>query len=185
MKDVILIVGPGRSGTTFLYYLIKELGFDCGTYPEYFQGVKRGYLPNDGNIPYVVKGTGAVCNNLDKYVDIFELNIKHTIVAMRNIESCARSQTKKKKNRGIYKNLNDEELYTQLKAQELPRTVGNLFFHLTEKEIPFTLVKFPKSAINSKYCYNRLKKIFPLKGYNAFYNSWKKTVVEDRIRFGG
>lgn len=186
LNRVVLIAGPGRSGTTFLWQILRNLGYDVGgkhQHAEFFRHRRGAILRGEVPVPYIVKGTGGMCVNLDERIQTFNLDVEHVIVALRNLDSMIRSQIKMKRNKSIYKGLNDELLYERLK-EELPRTIGKLFLHLTNFDIPFTIIKFPLSAQDADYCFDRLRGIFDL-DRDKFIEAWEETVIPEKIRFGG
>lgn len=180
MNKVTLIAGPGRSGTTFLWRLLKELGYDTGEYPEYFRNQKEEALK--GNLPYVVKGTAGLCHNLPDYVERFNLDVGHVIVALRNLESNVKSKAKSRKRDGAarFRNRTTKDLRDELR-ERIPLAVGRLWLHLTEGEHPHTVVLFPKSARDVDYCYYKITEAMGSIPYDKFVAAWEAVVDEELI----
>ncbi len=181
MNNVTLIVGPGRSGTTFLWMLLKELGFDTGSTPEYFHKKKGEALK--GNLPYVVKGTAGLCHNFSEYVERFALEVDHVIVALRNLESNVKSKAKFRKRKGAtrFKNRSKEDLQDELR-ERIPLSIGRLVLHLYEGDHPHTVVMFPRSAQDVDYCYAKITGAMGSISYDTFVDAWNKVVDPALIR---
>ncbi len=181
MKPVTLIAGPGRSGTTFMWSLLKELGFDTGDDPEYFHHKKREALK--GNFPYVVKETAGLCHNFPEYVERFNLEVDHVIVALRNLESNVKSKAKARKCDGAarFRNRTTEDIRNELR-ERIPLCIGRLMLHLFEGEHPHTVVMFPRSAQDVDYCYAKVTGVMGWIPYDTFVEAWNKVVDPKLIR---
>jgi hypothetical protein len=185
MKPITLIVGPGRSGTTFLWRLLKELGYDTGDKPEYFSHSKGEAAK--GNIPYVVKGVGGLAHNLPGFVKRYDLDVDHVIVALRGLEANIRSRReysknpKSKRHEQYYKNMSEEEHRDHF-SNTLPKMVGRLMFSLIEGDHPYTIVVFPKSAQDVDYCYEKITAAMGDIPYDKFVEAWNKVVKPELIR---
>ncbi len=177
MNNVTLIAGPGRSGTTFLWRLLKELGFDTGDAPEFFKDNKRE--AQKGNIPYVVKGTAAMCHELDKYVERWDLKPDHVIVAMRRFESCIDSRVRMRKRR--IPSMTKEDIRRSL-LEQVPLAMGRLWFHLIEEDYPYTVVTYPESAQDVDYCYHKITEAMGSIPYDKFVEAWDKVVDPKLVR---
>ena len=176
-------MGAGRCGTTFLWYLFKELGMDTGDEAEWFQNHERLGLER---IPKVIKGTGGLCVNLDKYVEKYRLQVGHIFLCTRAFRPMLQSQMKMKQDKGIYKGLCLEALQETLE-EEIPRTFGKALLHICEMNYPFTIIKFPKSAQDVDYCYNTLHKALGERGLplrRVFDEAWEWVRNPDLVRHG-
>ena len=181
MKPVTLIAGPGRSGTTFLWRLLRELEFDTGDDPEYFHHQKAE--AKKGNFPYIVKGTSGLCHNFPKYVEMFNLEVDHVFVALRNLESNVKSKAKSRKRDGAarFRNRTTKDLRDELR-ERIPLAVGRLMLHLFEGEYPHTVVMFPRSAQDVDYCYAKITEAMGFIPYDKFVEAWNKVVQPELIR---
>jgi hypothetical protein len=183
MKPVKLIAGPGCSGTTFLWELLKELGFDTGDVTEYFH--HRKAEAKKGNIPYIVKGTAGLCHNFPEYVKRFNLQVDHVIVALRNLESNVKSKARTRKRRrgqaGQFKNRTTEDIRDELR-ERIPLCIGRLMLHLLEGEHPHTVIMFPRSAQDVDYCYEKITSAMGDIQYDEFVEAWNKVVQPELIR---
>lgn len=184
MNKHYFIIGPGRSGTTFLWYLFKELGLDTGTEAEFFRkwndaidhGEKLTY-------PLILKGTAGLCLNFNKYLERTGLEVAHIFFCVRRLEPMIVSHMKMKRGKGAYKGLDDSALEARLR-QELPSTVGSGL--LVSLEYPSTQVEFPRSAEDSSYLYETLQKSLILDGISKekFVEAWSKVRNPKLLRNG-
>jgi hypothetical protein len=175
-------MGAGRCGTTFLWEMFKELGFDTGEEAEFFQNQERLGLTR---IPRVIKGTGGLCINLDMYVKVHHLQIEHIFLCTRQLGPMVASQLQMKQDRGTYKGLRSSALQAKL-YQEIPGTFGKALLQIADSEYPFSIVKFPKSAEDPDYLARVLKKSHA-EGFDylpEFNKAWDKVVKPELIRNG-
>jgi len=180
LSSKILIMGAGRCGTTFLWELFKELGFDTGEEAEFFQNHKRLGIER---VPRVVKGTGGLCINLDKYVQQYALKIEHIFLCTRRLEPMVTSQVKMKHDKGIYEGVSSEDLQ-EILCEEIPGTFGKALLQIGEAGYPLSLVHFPKSAQDPDYLRSILKKSHA-EGFDylpLFYQAWNRVVKPELIR---
>ncbi len=173
-------MGAGRCGTTFLWELFKELGFDTGNEAEFFQNKERLGLTR---IPRVIKGTGGLCINLDKYVKQYELQIEHIFLCTRQLGPMVASQLKMKHDKGIYKGRSWEALQAIL-YKEIPGTFGKALLQIGEIGCPLSLVHFPRSAQDPDYLLSILKKSHAtgLCYLPEFHKAWERVVKPELIR---
>ena len=65
---MIVIMGPGRCGTTIVVRLLQAMGFDTGNAHEIFREKPHDELRSpEFRWPRVVKGTGTLCMGLNKW----------------------------------------------------------------------------------------------------------------------
>lgn len=175
-------MGAGRCGTTFLWELFKELGFDTGDEAEFFQNQERLGLTR---IPRVIKGTGGLCINLDMYARVHHLQIEHIFLCTRQLGPMVESQVKMKHDKGAYEGVGQTEL-REILYQEIPGTFGKALLQIAQAEYPFSIVKFPKSAEDPDYLLSVLKKSHA-EGFcylPEFHKAWERVVKPELIRNG-
>lgn len=175
-------MGAGRCGTTFLWEMFKELGFDTGDEAEFFQNQERLGLTR---IPRVIKGTGGLCINLDMYVKVHHLQIEHIFLCTRQLGPMVASQLKMKQDRATYKGVSSKSLQ-ELLLTEIPGTFGKALLQIAHAEYPFSIVKFPKSAEDPVYLARVLKKSHA-EGFGylpEFEKAWERVVKPELIRNG-
>jgi hypothetical protein len=178
-------MGPGSSGTSFLWYMFRGLGFDTGKHVEFFRAERPNLFKEniEIHIPHVLKGTGGLCKNTFKYIDENHLEIEHIFFALRNFENTVRGRKKMSRNRGGYKRLSEEQLDERIKY-EIPHTIGNGLLNLIERDYPFTIVKFPESALDAEYCYNKLKVVLGDMSFENFKEAHAKVANPEKIHHG-
>jgi hypothetical protein len=164
-----------------LWRLLRELEFDTGDDPEYFHHQKAE--AKKGNFPYIVKGTSGLCYNFPKYVEMFNLEVDHVFVALRNLESNVKSKAKSRKRDGAarFRNRTTKDLRDELR-ERIPLAVGRLMLHLFEGEYPHTVVMFPRSAQDVDYCYEKVTAVMGHIPYDTFVEVWNKVVKPELIR---
>ena len=176
---MIVILGPGRSGTTFLWELFRNLGYETGPHAEFLRAYSDEISKNKIKFPKVIKGTGGLCVNFLKHTKGH--NIGHIFFCIRSFEPLLARQIKMKKNRGVYKGMTIPHLEKVL-IEEIPRTVGLGLLNIIEH--PYSIVKFPESAQDPEYLFDIINKAGYCDDKNKFQEIWKKTVKPDLIHAG-
>ena len=174
MNPVTIIAGPGRSGTTFLWLLLKELGHDTGDDPEFFRRPK-------GGIPAVVKGTAGIFHNLDKYVTKWDLEPRHVLVALRRLEPLTNSRMRMRKRYSPSLDIEALQALREAAVERIPLCVGRLMFHLIEGGYPYTVIVYPESARDVDYCYEKITEVMGSIPYEDFVAAWTAVVDADLI----
>ena len=174
-----MIAGPGRSGTTFMWKLLRELRYETGDAPEFFQNRKAE--AKKGNIPYVVKGTASLCYNLPTYIDQYDLHVDHVIVALRDLENNVKSKAKTQSKSRKFRHVPRPELRETLRSR-IPQSIGSLLLHLLEGEHPYTIIMYPKSALDVEYCYEKVTDAMGEISHDEFVRAWNRTVQPKLIR---
>lgn len=193
----ILIMGPGCSGTTFMWSLMKGLGYQTEPvgieanrqtpevlrYSDTFKGIKDGTI----EAPKVIKHLGGFCYNLNEHIDTFNWNVEHIFFCLRRLENSIERRNKK----GLSAKMLDvdkkefsastEEHKQDILTQELFKMVGAGIFNLIQRDHPFTIIRFPKSIIDANYCWGKTYPVHHL-DFNKFNVVWEKT---RRVNWGG
>src|SRR3990167_4050584 len=172
---MIWIMGPGRCGTTFLWELFRNLGYDTGTEAEFLRA-------NEGRLdwvsfPRVIKGTGGLCINFRKHTA--GRPIEHVFLCVRAFEPMLESHLKMKYGRGQYKGLSLDELRSRL-VEEIPATMGWGLLHAFA--YTYSIVIFPASALNSEYLYRVIYRAGYATDRDHFERAWQQTVKPELIR---
>ena len=191
----IIISGTGRAGTTFLVQLFTALGLDTG-----FEDTASGVFTNcnagmeldicNPKAPYVIKGP-HLCDELDSILESGDVVIDHAIVPMRDLFSAAESR------RDVARRT-DPALFA--KAKEIPGGLWDasspenqeavltakfykLLHVLTKRDIPTTLLYFPRFIHEPDYLYEHLdfavKKISREKFLAAFQKVSRPELVHE------
>jgi len=187
-RSKILISGPTGTGTTFIIGLLHRLGFDTGFDDEivtkvitdrgkgleYIRGgvTRKPWLAakKQGRdiSPEVIKqpiqdygddgGTGIIGDVLDT-VDENEWFVHHVLVTIRSLTSVVESIERRMKtgDKVMFKVRGDEAK----RQRELLAAEGfyKLACKLAVREHPYTLIEFPKSVEDPKYCFRKLRPI--------------------------
>lgn len=180
----VLIMGPGRCGSTFLFYLLKELGLDTGPHPEFLRWertVEKLNRKEKVEFPTIIKHLGGFCLNLNDHIDRFGWSIKHIFFCLRRFEACLNSRV----GMTMRRTRKSREEATEIMMDEIPHTVGMGLFNLIERDHPFTVIRFPRSAQDPEYCYNKLSPILEDIDFETFKIAWEKTVDPSLILHGG
>ena len=172
---MIWIMGPGRCGTTFLWELFRNLGYDTGTEAEFLRA-------NEGRLdwvsfPRVIKGTGGLCINFRKHTA--GRPIEHVFLCVRAFEPMLESHLKMKYGRGQYRGMSLEELRARL-VEEIPATMGWGLLHAFQH--PHSIVSFPASAVNSDYLFKLMSRAGYAHDRTHFERAWQNTVKPELIR---
>lgn len=162
----LVISGVGRSGTTFLVQLFTALGQDTG-----FQDPFSGVLPNcnagmeldirQPAAPYVIKSPW-LCDTLDDALETGDLVIDHALIPMRELVSAARSRidVTRRTDRGAFPaDVPGGLWHTDDPAQQeevLARQLYKLMHTLAKRDIPTTLLLFPRLVRDEAYLWEKI-----------------------------
>lgn len=177
---MILITGPGRSGTTFLVQLLTRLGLDTGFTPyeePYYDTIRAGCeqrLPFDwlwpdeklrahfGTLPRVVKGPewSFVIKELSRRGIV---DFEHVIMPIRDFGEAAKSRV------GVglhWYAIQTDDKEKQLEDQAIVLTIaaGAVVEGCVLYNIPLMLLNFPRIVEDSQYLYTKLKEAGVYKG---------------------
>lgn len=181
---MIIVMGPGRCGTTFWLRLFQDLGVDTGGCHEIFREKPREIQNPDFQWPRVIKGTGTLCAGLNKWVENRGWEVEHVYLCVREIEANIKSMTKRKKGSREYKGLAPETLYAKIR-DEILGGYGQALNQIVSAEYPFTIVKFPKSAQEIGYAYDKFREGPIQVSYKDFRDAWESVLDRRLLRFGG
>jgi hypothetical protein len=159
----VIISGTGRSGTTFLVHLLTELGLDTGISArnwgkKYFEHCNAGLEHDllDPKTPYIVKNP-ALCDTLSEVLDTGRFVIDHAYVPIRELGEAAASRADVG---GCDGNLAGGLWGTaDAGAQRavLAEMFHRLLHELEARDIPLTLILFPRMVVDPSYTYTRLR----------------------------
>lgn len=172
MKKTI-ITGTGRAGTSFLVHLLSALGMDTGyTEEECFEICNNEC---QAGAEWTIEKPYKILKNPEFMVKIEEIilnnDIKHVIIPIRNLEKSAKSRVNNAENHGGFGGY----AYDSHNQEEQEANNARLFYEmievLTEYEIPYTTIAFPRMVKDSLYLHNKLREIFYNECDNMFNNS--------------
>lgn len=171
-------MGPGRSGTTFIWTLLRELGyttepegypdramFEIMRYPDVMARLDKGEI----EWPQVIKHLGGFCHNLNSHIDKYDWKIKHIFFCLRKLDRSIELRFEKEIvghkmleiSKLEFNSLNLEAKKLRMKDILLQETGAGLY-NLIERDHPFTVVRFPKSILDMQYCYDLLAPVCDL-----------------------
>jgi hypothetical protein len=184
---MIVVMGPGRCGTTFLIQVLNALGFDTGgghleIFRELSSEIKEQGTKFDW--PDAIKGTGYLCHELKEKADFYGWDVSYIFICYRQLDAMIKSRIAgvHRKPKKSYDGMCDSELY-ELFKQQMPYTLGTALHQAAFFDCPVTLVKFPRSAKDIDYLYSVLSVLKVTRG--QVENASNSVLVSDNIRFGG
>lgn len=159
MRHHIIISGTGRAGTTFLVQLLTALGMDTG-----FDDITSGVMENcnagmetdirAADAPYLIKSPW-LCDYLSEVKDVV---IDHAIVPIRDLYSAAESRRDVTRRNpfpnapgGLWHTKQPEEQEAVLSIQ-----LYKLLSVIAERDIPMTLLHFPRLVHDPAYLLEKL-----------------------------
>ena len=178
---MIVIMGPGRCGTTLIVRILQHMGYDTGGAHEIFRE-KRKEIRRQPRFkwPYVVKGTGTLCHGLNDWIREKGWDVEVVIFCVRNLEANIRSMIKKKKGHRLYRQDNVEDII----REEVIRTYAAAREQLKEGKFPHVEIEFPRSAQDMEYCYMVLSSAINGLDRDKFVSAWVSIVNPAKIRNG-
>jgi len=181
---MIVIMGPGRCGTTFLIQMFTALGFDTAGRWEIFREERKeiSRLGKKYPWPRVIKGTGALCQKLKKKADFYGWKLEHIYICYRQLEPMMNSRIARKSIPKSQRKKSPEEIREYFQGT-IPRTLGHALHQAAFFDCPVTVVKFPRSATDMDY----LCSIFEPYGCTReqILEACFRVADRTKIRFGG
>jgi len=170
--------------TTFLVQLLTALGLDTG-----FADVTSKVDSNCNagmewdlrrpDAPYIVKSPW-LCDYLDEALDSGQYIIDHAIIPMRDLYSAAESRrdvTRRAEAALAQKEIHGGLWHTRVQEQQeivLANQFYKILYTISKRDIPMTLLSFPRFVRDSEYLYRKLE--FMLNGieYQKFLQVFKQ-----------
>ena len=193
MRNHVIISGTGRAGTTFLVQLFTALKFDTGFEDVnscVFSNCNAGMefdLRQNTNAPYIVKDP-ALCDYLDELLDSEGITIDLCIIPIRDLYSAAESRRDVTVRTyeiddsgvvagGVWHTDNPEEQENILSLK-----LYNLIYTVVKRDIPVSLIHFPRFVNDPEYLYHKIKSVFKETiTYDVFFDSYKSVVRPDLV----
>lgn len=184
-KRHIIISGTGRAGTTFLVQLLTALGLDTGfsdTTSSIYANCNAGmeWDIRDPNAPYIIKSPW-LCDYLDDVIKTGELIIDHAIIPVRDLYSAAESR------RDVSRRSDSTRFSTEVPGglwhtaipenQEavLANQLYKIIYTISKRDIPLTLLSFPRLIHDAEYLYRKIEPILHGIGYSKFVEIFQQT----------
>lgn len=190
-KHHLIISGTGRAGTTFLVQLFTALGLDTG-----FADPAAGVSPNcdagmewdirAADAPYIVKSPW-LCDHLDELLESGRVRIDHAVVPVRDLYSAAQSRRDVARRTdealfdrdvpgGLWHTDEPERQETVLAGQ-----LYKLIYALAKRDIPVTLLHFPRLVRDPEYLFGKLE--FALQGISreSFLEAYRRVARPELV----
>lgn len=164
----VVIAGPGRSGTTFLVALLTELGFDTGFDRDDLEtidarnragletGLYRHLHERSPISPAYILKSPMNSTVLDWACQRGDLCIEHLYVPIRDATQIARSRARVSglgvAAGGFWEARNEDEQRAQVQ-----RMFYELMLTVAARELPCTVLEFPRLAQDCAYLHRRLE----------------------------
>jgi len=187
----VIISGTGRAGTTFLVQLLTALGLDTGfstpdakVYANCRAGMEQDL--RNPRAPLIVKNPW-LCDYLDEVLQDPQIVIDHAFIPVRGLFAAAESRRHVAANSdpdpetgdipgGLWHTDSPPEQETVLARQ-----LYKLIHTLAKRDIPATLLYFPRLAQDPEYLFRKLSFLCGEIGYEQFLQAFHHTVQPDWI----
>lgn len=169
-KEVILIMGVGGCGSSFLWGLLGDCGFETKGINEFMrhggvrEAIKAGTL-DSFEFPEVIKCLGGFLVNLNEHIDRHNWKVRHIFFVVASYDYQINKYMKRRRSK--QKHLTVEEAAV-IAEEDYKRGLGSGLIQLIERDHPFTMVRCPRSIKDSKYCYDQLKVVLDDMTYEEF-----------------
>lgn len=167
----VFITGPTRSGTTFLLALFHRMRFYTGFDDRQIDNIVNSdmvagleYLAQQRQrdaYPLVIKHplSWEESQSLFRLIDNHKLKIRHMVVTTREHEALVRSNMV-----FISKTVKDvsqarlREIEKKIRGR-VPTLQKEVFAVMEEREIPYTIIEFPRMVYDKEYLFDNIKHI--------------------------
>ena len=184
----VYISGTGRSGTTFLTYLLTMLGFDTGVSPanahQYLDYVYKAGLehPYDAK-PYIIKSPG-LCTHIKEVIARDDIAIDFVIIPIRELKNAALSREHQQK----INNTSDPVAggywcASDLKSQESALAINfyELVYNCQVNMIPYLFLEYPRFVLDPSYTFHQVISVLGNVDYEHFLRVFKRCSKPDLV----
>ncbi len=187
----IVITGTGRTGTTFLIQLYTALGLPTGfsdTSSDVYQSCNAGmeWDIRHENAPYIIKNP-LLCDYLDQVLEHSDIVIDHAIIPVRDLYSAAESRrdVSRRTDRAVFTGGVPGGLWhtdvPQHQEVVLAVQLHKIIFTLTKRDIPTTLLHFPRLIHEPEYLFEKLEPTLPGVKYENFLPVFRQIARPDLV----
>jgi hypothetical protein len=195
---MILITGPGRSGTTFLVQLLTRLGEDTGytPYQEAYEPLIRAgcekritldWTRPDEELRAMLAEKPRILKTpewsfiLKPLLDRRLVDLERVILPIRDLEQAAKSR--------LFTGLpwhaimhEDGEIQVHDQEAVLALAVGRVVEACVLYDVPLTLMHFPRLIQDAEYCYDQLKGNDMTFGWQHFRAEHERLANPEQVR---
>lgn len=205
MREKIIISGPGKCGTTYIMYLLSELGLDTGwtseqaaedkaKYPDFFMEWRID-PESSSNKPYILK-MPMFSRWLKDAAEFWKWDVKHVFSCVRNSKDVASSifiyeqdhSPAEGAERVPFLKAKDEiteeetKLYLSIDAASC---TGDLMYQAALMDVPVTTLLFPRMVTDPWYLYTKLVPVLHEVGpYDRFLMGFNKVADIKKVHHG-
>jgi hypothetical protein len=167
-ESKIVITGTGRAGTTVLVRILDALGLDTGMesgkLQPYMPGVRAGLecRVDDPDAPTVVKDM-TLGFRMRQILEAGEVEVAHVLLPTRRLDIAVASRVRAADygrlpfRRGALTGT----LHATEQQQVLIRMQDEIVDALTEFDVPYTVLEFPRFATDAAYTHDKLAVVAP------------------------
>ena len=200
---MILIAGDGASGSSYLVWLLRELGFTTcpAGYEQFYPDLPTGepvlyellrekrirdaiFMEEAVEWPDVIKHSGGFSVNLHEWVDRFNWDVDLVLIPTRGLEEGIRRRwVKDPVNNPINHKFLQVEYKTfcgmnkdQVEArarQVLRERLGTCIYACIERDYPYAVLPFPKLVEDPVFLYEALQPAYH-GPFDHFYNAYAR-----------
>jgi hypothetical protein len=153
----VLITGTGRTGTTFLIHLLTALNFDTGFPLSDCEGARkkpcRAGLDAWMNWNHKILKNPYFSLHIRDYVTT-GVEIEHVIIPIRSLDLATKSRVNQGRGDGGFWGTGSQDYDSQKRF--LLEVSYNLIYDLTEFDIPYTIIHFPRFVEDALYLKQKL-----------------------------
>ena len=204
---MILISGDGASGSSYLVWLLKELGkSNCP------KGYELPDLPTGEPVTYellrekriqdnfdkidwstvdVIKHLGGFCFDLHTWVDRFQWKVDKVLIVTRGLEEGVRRRWAKNDIHPInhkflqvtysyFQKMTTEEINERAR-QVVRERIGAAVLQCVDRDYPFAILPFPKFVREPMFLYNELAPVIN-KSYDEFLVVYNKITDLKKVK---
>ena len=209
---MVLISGDGASGSSYLVWLLRELGFSiCPKgYEHLFKDLPSGEpvlyellreqvirddLAKGKKIewPDVIKNSGGFSFNLHEWVDKYNWKVDLVLIPFRGLEEGIRRRWVKDP---VHNPINHKflkvpyEKFLSMKEDEINERarevvrerVGAAVLQCTDRDYPFSILPFPKFVLKPTFLYEKLSPILKDVSFETFYEAFSRTTDLTKVK---
>lgn len=195
MSSKILVVGPGKCGTTYFMKLLSELGFDTGFPPthcsvvtEYkgkdkyhgFEWNIRGKHANKDIMPRIIKSP-KLCLDLLERAKKWDWDIEHVYILLRDYKDVANHHWRFSGSR--YPKINEEEFMEEYTTKAAV-FVGEAVYQVVSAKIPYTFLTFPRIVTEPLYLWSHCPLLKDNISYGEFRDAFDKVADVKNVHWG-